>query len=377
MSVPERNLPHRVLMTADAVGGVWTFAVELAAGLSARGVDVCLATMGPRPTADQREQALRIPRLVLRESSFRLEWMEDPWDDVGEAGTWLEALCGEFVPDVVHLNQYAHADLPWSAPVVVTAHSCVLSWWRAVHGCAPPASWSRYRERVAAGLAAAQAVVAPTAAMLGEIRTLYAPPGPLRVISNGREPALFRRSFKEPIVLSAGRLWDPAKNIAALDRIANRLLWPVYVAGETTAPDGGSVARGTAVRLGNLAADELASWYARAGIFALPARYEPFGFAPLEAAFSGCALVLGDIPTLREVWGDAAAYVPPDDTAGLVATVRSLIADPRRRLELADRARHRAARYVPERTTASYLEIYAEARQAWHGAAAADLREVM
>ncbi len=36
------------------------------------------------------------------------------------------------------------------------------------------------------------------------------------------------------------------------------------------------------------------------GDLRLPARYEPFGLSVLEAALSGCALVLGDIPSLRE-----------------------------------------------------------------------------
>jgi glycogen synthase len=56
-----------------------------------------------------------------------------------------------------------------------------------------------------------------------------------------------------------------------------------------------------------------ADWYARASIYALPARYEPFGLSALEAALSGCALILGDIPSLREVWLEAAPYVSPDD----------------------------------------------------------------
>ena len=52
---------------------------------------------------------------------------------------------------------------------------------------------------------------------------------------------------------------------------------------------------------------------ARAAIYALPAHYEPFGLSILEAAMSGCALVLGDIPSLREIWGDAAVFVHPDN----------------------------------------------------------------
>ena len=60
----------------------------------------------------------------------------------------------------------------------------------------------------------------------------------------------------------------------------------------------------------------LARKMAEASIYALPARYEPFGLSALEAALSGCALVLGDIPSLREIWGPAAIYVPADDKVG-------------------------------------------------------------
>ncbi len=58
--------------------------------------------------------------------------------------------------------------------------------------------------------------------------------------------------------------------------------------------------RGEAV--GRLGPEEMREQYARAAIFAHPARYEPFGLSVLEAALSGCALVLGDISSLRELW---------------------------------------------------------------------------
>ena len=54
----------------------------------------------------------------------------------------------------------------------------------------------------------------------------------------------------------------------------------------------------------------------RSAIFAAPSRYEPFGLAVVEAAISGAALVLADIPTFRELWSDAALFVSPDDSNG-------------------------------------------------------------
>lgn len=38
--------PQRILMTADTVGGVWTYALELAQALDSRGIQIALATMG-------------------------------------------------------------------------------------------------------------------------------------------------------------------------------------------------------------------------------------------------------------------------------------------------------------------------------------------
>src|SRR3954463_15547764 len=152
--------PQRVLMTADTVGGVWTYALELIGALPE--VRFALATMGRQLSASQREQIATHSNVVLFESEFRLEWMDDPWSDVDRAGDWLLGLEAKFQPDLVHLNGYAHAVLPWAAPKLVVAHSCVISWWHAVKGGEPPDQFDEYRRRVSTGLAAANLVVAPT-----------------------------------------------------------------------------------------------------------------------------------------------------------------------------------------------------------------------
>jgi len=90
----------------------------------------------------------------------------------------------------------------------------------------------------------------------------------------------------------------------------------------------------------------------------LPARYEPFGLSVLEAAFSGCALVLGDIPSLRELWQDAAAFVDPDDDAALARAINQLIDRPDECAELAQRARVRAQPLTLARMAENYLGLY-------------------
>lgn len=341
-------------MTADTVGGVWAHALDLARGLEGLGVQVCLATMGRLPSTAQRHEARGVPGLELYESDFRLEWMDDCWSDVARAGEWLLSLERELVPDVVHLNGFAHAALPWSRPRLVVGHSCVTSWWRAVFDEDPPARFDRYRREVARGLDAADQVIAPTEAMLQALEACYGLRAPARVVPNGVWLEELRRAPKRPEILSAGRLWDQAKNIDALASLAPRLPWPVRVAGERSTRD---LAAGVQV-LGVLSRREAWDAMSRAAIFAHPARYEPFGLAPLEAAASGCALVLGDLPSLREVWGDAAEYVSPDDGAALEQVLVELTEDDPRRERMAARARRRARRYHAEPMAVAYLGVY-------------------
>src|SRR5690606_36352809 len=143
---PAMPIEH-VLMTADAVGGVWTFALDLARAFGARRVRVTLAVVGPAPSDAQLAQARAIPTAACAHHPARLEWMDDPWDDVAAAGEWLTTLARRDPPDLVHLNGYCHATLDWNVPVVVTGHSCVLSWWRAVHGGVAPGAWNEYAAR--------------------------------------------------------------------------------------------------------------------------------------------------------------------------------------------------------------------------------------
>jgi glycogen synthase len=330
----------RVLMTADTLGGIWTYAAELAEALAARRVDVTVAALGRRPTDDQLA-AMPSASVVARECA--LEWMPDAWPDVEETGAWLLALRDELDPEVIHLNGYAHAALPWQAPVVVVAHSCVLSWFEAVRDSPAPLEWTRYRIEVERGLRAADAVVAPTAAMLAVLERHYSFAAERLVIPNGRRGPV--PAPKRPFVLTAGRIWDEAKNVAALERIAPRLPWPVRTAGE------GSAA-------GHVARCDLDRLLAEAAVFALPARYEPFGLAALEAGLAGCALILGDIPSLREVWAAAALFVDPDDDLELELALRLVIGDSHLRARLAEAAQTRAARFTPERMAHAYLRLY-------------------
>ena len=357
---PDGGSPLRVLMTTDTLGGVWSYAIELSAALADRGVEVALAAHGRTPDDVQRREARAVPGLRLFSSGLRCEWMDDPWTDVEGARRWLRAIEAEIGAHVVHLNSFAYATAGFRAPVLVVGHSCVLSWWRAVRGTEAPSAYDHYREAVAAGIAEADRVVAPTRAMLRSLARDYGPLPPASVVPNGRSGARFRAGRKAEVVLACGRLWDEAKNLSALEHVAASLPWPVEVAGPLRHPQGGERVAAHVRCLGRLQPDDVARRMGRAAILAHPARYEPFGLVPLEAALSGCALVLGDIPTLREIWGAAARYADPEDPDEIAFVVSELIASERGRARLARRAFERARRLTPGVMADAYLALYRE-----------------
>jgi glycogen synthase len=236
--------------------------------------------------------------------------------------------------------------------VLVVGHSCVLSWFEAVRGEAAGPEWGRYRRAVVEGLAAADLLVAPTRWMLNALERHYAPTCARVVIPNGRSRSEVRAE-KQAFVVAAGRFWDEAKNSAALVRVAPRLDWPVFLAGDGPLGPDENVSW-----LGRLPRRALDRLLAQASIYAAPARYEPFGLGPLEAALADCALVLGDIPSLREVWDEAALYVAPGDDEALCEGLRLLIERRGLRADLGSRARARAETFTSGRMAESYLFAY-------------------
>jgi glycosyltransferase involved in cell wall biosynthesis len=298
--------------------------------------------VGPRAAPDPR----------VRHIAGRLEWEDDPWDSLARTGERLLDLADEVRPDIVHLNSFSLAALPWERPTLVVAHSDVVSWHIAVRGAEPGPEWDRYRREVTRGLEAAGTVVAPTRAMARESERIYGVPA--TVVRNGIAERSAAGTTRSPLVLAAGRLWDEAKGLDALDRAAATTPWRVEVAGDAT----GVEARHVHL-LGPLARDELRDRMAQALVFAHPARYEPFGLAPLEAAQAGCALVLGDIPTLRELWDGAARFVRPGDPDALAAALDDLRRDASLRESLAAAAVTRALQYDAATMASGYRDLYA------------------
>lgn len=348
-----RSSDIRLLMTTDTVGGVWTYSCGLVSDLAKADVEVTLATMGPRARTEERERLQR-SGVRLIETDLALEWQDPEGANVADASRALASLEAELRPDVVHLNSFREACFGWHAPTVLVAHSCVNSWAQACRDTTwlEEPRWRRYTERLAAALDEAQAWVCPSQSFHDVISELYRPRSRGSVIWNGIAPSDFA-ARKQDLILAAGRLWDRAKNIEALAAAAHGLAWPVEVAGSAEASPSASVSW-----LGHLPHDAVHTRMRHAALFVSPALYEPFGLSVLEAAAAGCALVLSNIPTFRELWDGAAVFVDPTDADALHGALAGLCVDARERSRLQRAAYEHSLIYSQTRMTSAYLRLY-------------------
>jgi glycogen synthase len=357
----------RVLITTDPIGGVWPFAQELAWGLLGKGFGVALAVLGGVPSAAQQAQCARLASIYGKRFrsyllSAQLEWMPDNEGAYRSAEESLLRICNEFGADVLQVNQFCFGALPLQIPKVVTAHSDVLSW--ADHcrgGKLEDSEWlCRYERLVTDGLKGADGVIAPTAWMLGALAQNFALPRRTHVIANGRTILQEPCSEHRLQAITAGRLWDEAKDVGMLIGISSP--FPILAAGDCKDERAERTSRwGGITWLGQLCEEELLACFRESAVYICTSRYEPFGLAPLEAALCGCAVVSRDIASLREVWAEGAVYFR--DRESLSAVLHQLYENPDRLKAAQTSALRRARYFTAERMVNAYSSLFAEMHQ--------------
>jgi glycosyltransferase involved in cell wall biosynthesis len=353
----------RILLTTDTIGGVWTFTRELCMELLRRGHEVALASFGRLPSEEQRAwadlQERTFPQCFRYVSSDApLEWMEENEASYAGGASVLLQLTKQVQPDIVHSNQLCYGALPLSIPIVVTAHSDVLSWAAA---CRPEGledtPWlRRYLDIVQRGLESATTVVAPTRWMAEALQYFYEDLPQVHVIFNGRTipppPMNGERALQ---AVTAGRLWDEAKNATMLREVHSPM--PILIAGEQGEQNiaaNGQI--GSARLLGALPELALLNLFRQSSIYLATSIYEPFGLAPLEAALCGCAVLVNDIASLREVWGEAALYFR--DASSLSALLLRLSNDRSMIAKAQAVSRARAHELTTQRMADQYETLY-------------------
>jgi glycosyltransferase involved in cell wall biosynthesis len=345
-----------VLMTLDAVGGVWRYAMDLAANLGPLGYRFTFVGLGPLPSTSQWVEAERLGRLLW--IGAPLDWLVDDERELDPIPDLLRTLVAENGIDLVHLNLPSQAyRLQLDVPMLVVSHSCVVTWFSGVRKSPVPDQWQWQFRRNRGGFDAADVALAPSHAHAAMLRASYGAIDGLDVVYNATG-LIEAAAGKERIVFAAGRWWDEGKNGATLVAAAAGSHWPFVMAGPDRGPNGQHIDLGAVRSLGEMSHAEVVRWMGRAGIFISPSRYEPFGLAPLEAAKAGTALVLADIPTYRELWDGAALFAAPGDPSAFADAVNRLADNDALRHDFARRARQRSQGYTLEHQAASMSAIY-------------------
>jgi len=170
------------------------------------------------------------------------------------------------------------------------------------------------------------------------VRILFDPPaGKLHVVPNGVEKEFFRpadHAERRCAELVCTATITPRKRVLELAEAAALARTPLRILGAPYGQDDAYYARFLAVcaqadgiiRYDGPVHDrpELARIYRNARGFVLLSTMESLSLSALEAAASGCPLLLSDLPWARGTFGDQASYCPVGrDTAGTARHLRT------------------------------------------------------
>lgn len=293
-------------------------------------------------------------------------------------GTWweqthLRRAVRSNPPDVFFAGAYT-APLALGVPLAVTIHDVSFAahpeWFR-------PREGARRRLLTRQAARAAEVIFTDSRFSRDEIlERLSVPAERVKVISPGVTHRPAGTGPREPLVLFAGSIFNrrrlPVTITAFAAATATRPEAQLIIAGaDRSYPPldlaGLAAEAGVAKRVqirDYVPEPELDAMYARASVFVFLSEYEGFGLTPLEALSAGVPIVVLDTPVAREIYGDAAWYVPRDtDVRGATQAIRTLLENPASREPLLAAAAAVLTRYSWDRAADETLAAIEKAAQ--------------
>ena len=298
--------------------GVGTYVAGLLDGLAATGTEAVLTAFTWRGTEGLPDTHPHAPRRfsarVLQEAWTRADWPPVEW------------LCGRV--DVFHGTNFVCPPAR-SAAGVVSIHD--LAFVRHTDTVTP--ATLRYRTLVRRALRRGAVALCLTEAMAGEVADHYGlPPERVAVARPGVAASWFAPPGPRPAGLPEEYLLfvgnrEPRKNLPVLlDALARLPEAPPLV---LVGPPGWGPAIEASPRVllpGYLSEPDLVAAVAHARALVFPSRHEGFGLPPVEALATGTPVVASDLPVLREVLGDHAAYAAAGDADALAGAIAATLA---------------------------------------------------
>ncbi|HAL29697.1 MAG TPA: hypothetical protein DCP20_03145 [Coriobacteriia bacterium] len=277
-------------------------------------------------------------------------------------------------PDVVHVQQADFRPLYLrlagaTAPVVTVVHGL---------GGLETGEHPAMRTLVPEHLAAADAVTAPSQALLDEVRDLQPHIRRAQVIPNAvdherfgpRDAAEARMAVglgdhAGPILLYAGRITEhkgAGDLLEAFETIHRErpdallvMVGPWGLDAPMPGPHSGVMV------VDAVPPDTMPLWFSAATLTVVPSRYEGFGMVALESLACGTPVLAADTGGLPEVVDPrAGALAPARSPEAFAEAALELLADPRRLERMSAAGLEAAARYSWSATAAAYLALYAE-----------------
>lgn len=225
-----------------------------------------------------------------------------------------------------------------------------------------------YRESARRMLQGAKRLIALTGREEGLVRAYFGDGLPPFVrIGNGVDPRFGQGTASWPLgsvvpppgpfAVTVGSLEKGKNQLAAIRACAGQV--PLVVVGPAASPDYERACRREAGKdvyfLGRLDphTDDLPNLLAMAHVFVMPSLHELYPLSAMEAAASGCHLVLSDRWGGQDLFRDLATYCNPQDPESIRAHVKAALSQPRpgagaRREFLAAHSWHDVAKKLAE-----------------------------
>lgn len=183
-----------------------------------------------------------------------------------------------------------------------------------------------------------------------------------------KQQLLTKYNLEEPFILYVGNCF-PYKNISLLiktlplldSKIKLFLPSPQNKFLERVKAEAESLGVGDRLLLpGYVGDDNLKNIYQLASCYVFPSKSEGFGLPGLEAMASGLPVLASDIPTLKEVYGDAALYFDPNDSTDLAARINLILNEKEIRNKYIDLGYKQVQHYSWEDYAKKLLDLFLE-----------------